>query len=118
MQYRSIKVRTPDSETNIAIQKFLFEKGCSWYGGEKTLQYTHGKFLFVNGNGTLLWGSDQEFFEDSTQSGEYKEVVFTTETSMRVRDMAIKARPKTVLFGKTYFTDELEARLAGLEVAK
>lgn len=117
MEFRNIKIRTPDVETNIAVQKYLIEKGCKWYNGTD-VQRTHVKFLYVDPHGVILWGSDAAFFESELSSGEYKEVVIETEAAIVVKSMTLKERPKTLLFGKMYYTDELNARLAGLEVAK
>lgn len=117
MEYRSIKICTPNRETCIAVQKHLFANGCTWHNGATDTQNTHAKFLYVSAKGEIMWGSAEDFFKDPRQSGEYKEVTFETEQTLTVKSMALKERPKTLLFGKMYYSDELTARLAGLEVA-
>lgn len=115
MKYRSIKIRTPDPKTCAAVQKFLFQQGCSW--GRTSVEVTnlHAQFLFVDSRGTIEYGSTESFFLNRTP--EYEEVIFETESVLTVKNFQLKNRPKTVLFGKTYYTDELNARLAGLETA-
>lgn len=114
-EFRNIKIRVGTEVQSAAIQEFLFTQGCRWnYDGQK-VKLTAAKYLFVEASGSIGWDSSDSFFE---RSASYKEMSFTFENKVVVKSSKLKERPKTVLFGKTYFTDELEARLAGLEVAK
>ncbi|ATW58360.1 hypothetical protein CNR37_00153 [Pseudomonas phage ventosus] len=100
-----------------AALTFLFEDGCRWSGGGvdfKNLSATH---LFVDHAGSISYMDDgDEAYFRATSKKEVTpkwDVVTITTTTMSIPD-----RPKTLLFGKMYYTDELNARLAGLEVAK
>lgn len=113
-EFRSIKVRVGNAAQSIAIQEFLFTQGCRWNFDGHAVQHTSSKYLFVEATGSIGYDNSDRFFEESTS---YKEMIFTFEDKVTVKSGKLKERPKTVLFGKTYFTDELESRLAGLEVA-
>lgn len=112
-EFRGIKIKVTSEAQSIAIQEFLFAQGCRWNAGND-VRHADKKYLFVEKSGAIGWDNSDTFFQQSTR---YKEMTFTTTTKVVVTGHALKERQKTVLFGKTYFTDELEARLAGLEVA-
>lgn len=111
-EFRGIKIRVGSEVDSTAIQEFLFTQGCRWNAGAD-VRHADKKYLFVEKSGSIGWDNSDLFFE---QSASYKEMTFTTGLKVVVTGHALKERQKTVLFGKTYFTDELEARLAGLEV--
>lgn len=114
----NIKLRVNGRDQVRAALTYLFANGCRWMGGgtdtSANLNATH---LFVGPTGRVSYtddGDDAYFRANSSREvTPLWDVVTVTTTTMSLPD-----RPKTVLFGKTYFTDELEARLAGLEVAK
>jgi len=113
-EFRSIKIKLQNAAQSQAVQEFLFTQGCRWkYDGKKAKQLD-AKYLFVEPSGAIGWDNSDSFFERSTS---YKEMSFTFVNTLTVVGHKLKERPKTVLFGKTYFTDELEARLADLPVA-
>lgn len=114
-QFRSIKIRIANSAQSIAVQEFLFTQGCRWNFDGHTVKQTNAKYLFVEKSGSIGWDNSDSFFEERTP--QYKEMSFTFENKVVVKSSKLKERPKTVLFGKTYFTDELEARLSDLPVA-
>lgn len=120
MEFRNIKMKTPNREVCRAVQQFLFENDCSWSDGEKQFQHLHSKFLYVDSNGQILWGSGQAFFDSESSSGEYKEVVFETEltTIVKPATFKLKNRPKITVLGTEYFVDELETHLTTLEAAQ
>lgn len=113
-KYFSIKVRLSNPEHSKAVQEFLFANGCRWNYNGHEVKHTDKTFLFTDERGNIGWDNSEAFFN---RSQDYKEMVFKAETKVVVTGGELKERPKTVLFGKTYFTDELNARLAGLEVA-
>lgn len=118
-QFRNIKLRVDGHDQVRAALTFLFADGCRWAGSggvnvEYRLDATH---LFVGTTGLVTYIDDNDDVYFLSHHGKEIiprwDVVTTTTVTMSVPE-----RPKTVLFGKTYFTDELNARLAGLETAK
>lgn len=114
-EFRKIKIKLANAAQSTAVQEFLFTQGCRWNFDGHVVKQTGSKYLFVESSGSIGWDNSDEFFENRTP--EYKEMNFTFENKVMVKSHKLKDRQKTVLFGKTYFTDELEARLADLPVA-
>lgn len=115
-EFRSIKIKLANPAHSAAVQEFLFTQGCRWNFDGPTVKKTEAKYLFVESSGAIGWDNSDSFFEDRTP--QYKEMTFIFENKITVKSSRLKERPKTVLFGKTYFTDDLNARLAGLAVAE
>ena len=115
MEFRNIKLRVRGADQVKAALTFLFASGCRWAGGGTSADANNGAtYLFVDSLGRVTYtnGQDEAYFSAASN----KEVTPKWDV-VTVTTMSVPERPKTVLFGKTYFTDELEARLAGLEVA-
>lgn len=116
-KFRSIKFRVNGPHQVKAALTCLFANGCRWAGGGTNVDANgNATYLFVDSVGrvTYIGGRDEAYFNASSQGEvipKWDVVTVTTTT------MSLPERPKTVLFGETYFTDELESRLAGLEVA-
>lgn len=117
-ELRRIKLRVSGPDQMKAALTYLFANGCRQSGssaGTDVNRRPDSTHLFVDEQGrvTYINDGDDRYFREQ----EYKEVtprwdVVVTSTVT----MSMPERPKTVLFGKTYFTDELEQRLAGLKV--
>lgn len=111
-QFRNIKIKVGSQEASVAIQEFLFQNGCGWGSFGKAVRRTDADYLFVDEYGILGWDNCTQFFNNTT---DYEEMTFVTSHKLVVTSHALKERPKTVLFGKTYYTDELNTRLEGLK---
>jgi hypothetical protein len=115
-EFRQIKIKVSSEAQSVAIQEFLFTQGCRWNFDGQKVKHESAKYLFVEATGSIGWDNSDSFFQRST---DYKEVRFKTAQKIVVTGHEVVVdRPKTVLFGKTYFTDELNARLEGLGVAR
>lgn len=113
MSLTNQKIRVASSQISTAIQKDLFEQGYQWRSIGKNVQHTGAKFLYAREDGNLSYGTDERIFSEK----ESTEMMYTTETKLVVTSKD-PVRAKVVLFGKTYFKDELDAALAGLQVAR
>lgn len=113
-EFRNIKIKLSSAAQSTAVQEFLFTQGCRWNFDGRTVKNADAKYLFVEASGSIGWDNSDSFF---ARSEKYKEMIFHTTIKPVVTGHKLKERQKTVLFGKTYFTDELEARLADLPVA-
>lgn len=111
-EFRSIKIKVENSAQSIAVQEFLFTQGCRWNRAAE-VHHTGAKYLFVEESGSLGWDNSDDFFE--TRTPQFKEMKFTFENKVVVKSHKLKEREKTVLFGKIYYTDDLNARLEGLK---
>lgn len=116
-EFRKIRIKLISEEQSRAVQEFLFTQGCRWNFDGQTVKHESAKYLFVEASGSIGWDNSDSFFQRS--ASEYKEIRFKTGQKIVVTGHEVVVdRPKTVLFGKTYFTDELNARLEGLGVAR
>lgn len=112
-EFRNIKIRTNNKEELVAVHKMLIANGCTWISGDATVQPSYGLCTFVSPQGRMTHSADMKAC--ASQNMGCKEVFVDFERTLVA---TLRERPKTVLFGKTYFTDELNARLAGLETAQ
>lgn len=115
-QFRNIKIRARNKEELVAIQKLLFANGCTWYAGSTKVQPTYGLCTFVDRTGLMTHSENMTPWRGENR--DCKEVFIDFEQLLVASLRPVPERPKTVLFGKTYFTDDLNARLAGLETAQ
>lgn len=119
-QNRRIKLKVNGADQVKAALTFLFADGCRWTGATAGTDVDYrpsATHLFVDDKGhvTYIDDGDDKYFRAQS----YKEVIPKWDTAtVTTVTMSIEERPKTLLFGKMYYTDELNARLAGLEVAK
>lgn len=113
-EYRNIKIRTNNADELRAVQELLFLKGCKWRSGDTNVSGFAGPCIFVSPDGLMTHSDSMR--PVSAQNLQCKEVFFDFK-QVTTTVATLRERPKTVLFGKTYFTDELNARLAGLETA-
>lgn len=111
-KYRNIKLRTRDSEECTAVQKMLFADGVRWVSGGTDVIHLGGSstVLFISPEGTMTHSSSMAPARGQNMGCVEVEVEFERTLVAKLKD-----RPKTVLFGKTYYTDELNARLEGLK---
>lgn len=110
-KYRNIKLRVRDSEECTAVQKMLFADGVRWVsGGTEVITLSYATVLFISPEGTMTHSSSMTPARGQNMGCVEVEVEFERTLVAKIKD-----RPKTVLFGKTYYTDELNARLEGLK---
>lgn len=116
MELRKVQVYVNDIEESKAVQELLFASGARWASDGihgpanlKTNSSYSEVWIYVMGDGTI--------YKDYTEVGED----FTPLTLERKEVVTYQFkvhRPKTVLFGRTYYTDDLEAALKTLATAE
>jgi hypothetical protein len=112
MSLTNQKIRIATSDISRAIQEDLFQQGYEWRSVGKNVQHATAAFLYAKEDGRLSYGQDRTLFEEK----EYPEVIYTTQTKLVVVEKK-PVRAKVVLFGKTYYKDELDAALSSLRTA-
>ena len=109
--FRNIKIRANTREESLAVQELLFANGVTWSSGvTNPVTFDREVVLFVSPTGKMTHSSTMTPGRDCNINCVEMEVKFETKLVA-----AIKERSKTVLFGKTYYTDDLNARLEGLK---
>lgn len=111
-KYRNIKLRVNSGEECTAVQKMLFADGVRWVSGSTDVLHfaDSSNVLFISPEGTMTHSIYMTSVRNENMDCVEVEVEFERTIVAKIKD-----RPKTVLFGKTYYTDELNARLEGLK---
>lgn len=110
-KYRNVRMLAKNQKESAAIQRMLFDDGCKWASGCTDVK-EWGLAMYVSPQGVIThsgyeqWGVNKTFMP-------ILEVTF--KSVVEVDTAKVVERPRTVLFGKTYFTDELNEALAKLE---
>lgn len=118
---RNVRILVDNVSQAKAVQEHLFAHGCMWSSGDTNVRQLHVSrddkiSIFVGGNGRLTWGGIDSF--TARHNLHLPVMEFTFETQEVVKSVKTLERPKTLLFGKLYYSDELQAALDKLEVAK
>ena len=126
---RRIKIEVSNPIESKAVQEELFNNGCCWlnhFGDEQvrstTAQYCGLRYLYVESNGKMLYGSLEEYFNQSEfteikfdlRNFEVTELVPTIVTKTSVH--TFYKEEETVEFGgKKYIKEDLEKALSLLK---
>lgn len=118
---RNVRILVENVSQAKAVQEHLFLHGCMWTSGDtsvRTLYVSPGEkiSLFVSDLGNITWGGDDSF--KARHNSHMSVMEFTFESKEVVKSFKTLDRSKTLLFGKMYYSDELQAALDKLEVAK
>ncbi len=115
MSGMKFKCASPDHSR--LIQEWLFAQGYTWGGptGQK-VEYTDARYLFAyNTDGKLL---THDSSEHTFITKPFVEQIVTTATrTILVVQSVEPRREKVVVFGKTYYKDDVDAALAALPKA-
>lgn len=126
---RRIKIEVSSPKESRAVQEALFEHGCYWLthsGCEQirntTAQYRGERYLYVESDGKMLYGSFEEYFNQSgsteikadMRNFEVIELVKTIVTKTSVNTF-YKERETVEFGGKKYIKENLEKALSLLK---
>lgn len=126
---RRIKIEVSNPIESKAVQEELFKNGCCWlnYSGDEqvrdtTAQYCGMRYLYVESNGKMLYGSSKEYFNQSEfteikfdmRNFEVTELVPTIVTKTSVSTF-YKEKETVEFGGKKYIKEDLEKALSLLK---
>ena len=126
---RRIKIEVSNPIESKAVQEELFKNGCCWlnYSGceqvrDTTEQYCGMRYLYVESNGKMLYGSSKEYFNQSEfteikfdmRNFEVTELVPTIVTKTSVHTF-YKEKETVEFGGKKYIKEDLEKALSLLK---
>jgi len=106
-----MKFKCASAEHSRVIQEWLFSQGYSWTGS-KAVQNTEQRYLFAYHDDKYITHDSSEHVFDRKPFVE--QVVTTTTKTVLVVQSVVPKREKVVVFGKTYYKDDVEAALAHL----
>jgi hypothetical protein len=111
-----MKFKCASAEHSRVIQEWLFKQGFSWGGSTgQTVEYTDARYLFAYDDGKMLTHDMSE--HTFIRKPFVEQVVMTTTKTILVVDSVKPLREKVVVFGKTYYKDDVDAALAKLPIA-
>lgn len=114
---QGMKFRVASEEHSRLIQEWLFDQGYSWGGSDgKQPRYTEQKFLFAYNNSSKLLTHDNNVNIFNSKPFIEQLVTTTTKTTLVIRSVTPK-REKVIVFGRTYYKDDVDVALSKLEVA-
>ena len=126
---RRIKIEVSNPIESKAVQEELFKNGCCWlnHSGDEqvrdtTAQYCGMRYLYVESNGKMLYGSSKEYFNQSEfteikvdmRNFEVTELVPTIVTKTSVHTF-YKEKETVEFGGKKYIKEDLEKALSLLK---
>ena len=126
---RRIKIEVSNPIESKAVQEELFKNGCCWlnyHGSEQirntTAQYCGLRYLYVESDGKMLYGSSKEYFDQSEfteikfdmRNFEVTELVPTIVTKTSVHTF-YKEKETVEFGGKKYIKEDLEKALSLLK---
>jgi hypothetical protein len=110
-----MKFKCASAEHSRVIQEWLFSQGYSWCGS-KSVQNTEQRYLFAYEDDKHI--THDNFDQVFDRKPFVEQVVTTTTKTVLVIQSVTPKRDKVVVFGKTYYKDDVDAALAKLEVAR
>ena len=126
---RRIKIEVSNPIESKAVQEELFKNGCCWlnYSGceqvrDTTAQYCDLRYLYVESDGKMMYGSSKEYFNQSEfteikfdlRNFEVTELVPTIVTKTSVSTF-YKEKETVEFGGKKYIKEDLEKALSLLK---
>ena len=107
---------TVDEKLSKAFQEAVFASGGYWSGrGVNHAAYLSQRFLYVDKQGALNYGIEQDNFEQH----QYKQITFTYERKLEWTATVVEQEPERAIIelpsGDKYYADELEAALGGVK---
>lgn len=109
MVYESMRFRVASEMHSAAIQRHLFELGYAWRSTGKVPKHLSSSFLYAHSDGSLTHGMDSNNFRGKP----FQEMRATTVSRLEVERLD-PVREKVIVFGKTYYKDDLDEALAKL----
>jgi hypothetical protein len=117
--FKNTKYRSPNTEAGLEFLTFLFKNGATMSSGSvDAARYADKRYFYVNERLKVSYSEDYD--EGMNEGGYFNSVkeykrIYPSFEEVTVMQVTFKDAPKTMLFGKTYNTEELEAALAKLE---
>lgn len=111
-QFKNQKFKVPNSTVGKLLQKELFEQGYTWSMNPTEVRDDHIVYFYTKENGRITFGETQAYFDESR----FTEMLVVTESRLAIAELK-ERREKVIVFGKTYYKDDVDAALALLPKA-
>lgn len=112
-QFKTQKFKVPNNTVGVLLQEELIKKGYRWGVDGVRVRTDNITFYYTEDNGRITFGSTQDYF--NAHRGE--EMLVVTESRLVVAELKPR-RDKVIVFGRTYYKDDVDRALARLEIAQ
>jgi hypothetical protein len=112
-QLKNQKFKVANATISRLLQEELLKQGYKWPISGAKVTHEQKPYLYTYDNGILAHGVDPQHYNEH----ENEETRIITENKLVIAELQT-VRPKTIIFGKTYYKDDVDAALAKLEVAR
>lgn len=113
MVFQDQKFKVPSNAVGVALQEKLIKQGYRWAIDGTAIRRDDISFYYTETNGRISFGSTQSYF--NSHRGE--EMIIVTESQLVVAELKPR-RDKVVIFGRTYYKDDVDSALSKLEIAR
>lgn len=110
MAFKNQKFRVANGVISKLLQEELFKQGYKWGLCGQNVSHTHKPYLYTYESGAINFGDTLSHFLEH----ESEEIRVVTENRLVIAELKPVERPKVVVFGHTYYKDEVVAALAKL----
>lgn len=113
MTFKNQKFKVPNNTVGQLLQKELIAQGYRWSDNSEVVRLENIVYYYTNMIGRITYGSTQSYFDESN----FEEMIVVTENRLAIAELKTR-REKVIVFGKTYFKDDVDAALSRLEIAQ
>lgn len=111
-QFKNQKFKVTNATIGRLLQEKLLAEGYHWEGGSSEVKDNGAVYFYTYSSGKLTFGTLESFFNQHKN----EEVRVITENRLVIAELQPK-RDKVIVFGKTYYKDDVEAALSQLQIA-
>ena len=111
-KFKNQKFKVANDTLCRVLQEELIRQGYTWAGDEAVVKNEHARYVYTSAAGRITYGALEDYYNGCDKP----EMVFVTESRLVVAEIKPK-REKVIVFGKTYYKDDVDAALAGLDRA-
>lgn len=109
--FQNQKFKVPNATVGRLLQEKLLAEGYRWEGGGDTVREDlTNPYFYTYTYGKITYGTLESFFEKHANP----EMIVVTESRLAIADI-MPRRERVIVFGKTYYRDEVDAALAKLQ---
>jgi hypothetical protein len=113
MAFKNQKFKVANATISRLLQEELFKQGYAWSINGQNVAHDHKPYIYAYDDGRINFGDDSDHYDEHLN----EETRIITENKLVIAELQ-PIRPKTIIFGKTYYKDDVDAALAKLEVAR
>jgi hypothetical protein len=113
-QFKNQKFKVPNATVGRLLQEKLIAEGYRWeLNGDKVREDITAPYFYTYSYGKITYGSLESFFSKH----ENEEMLVVTESRLAIAELKPR-RDKVIVFGRTYYKDDVDRALAHLEIVQ